>query len=530
MLAVESSQAPPARKRIYRLGYVVLVAILIAAGISIRLRMYLANLSLWRDEAALALNIVHKSFGGLWGPLDYDQGAPVGFLMIQKLVVTILGSGEMALRLWPVTASILAIPIFYFACRRILGPRAAVFALAFLALAANRMNYWADNKQYSTDCLISVALLFMAAGAITDPEHPFTPRRLRVLAISGAIAIWFSHPSIFVLAGIFAALAIRWFDDRPHRSLSGLFFLAGIWAASFLLNYFLCLRKLTRSDYLQHYWSVVAGSFAPVPNSLDAVTWYKRAFLELFTNFSIEFEGLAAVIFFLGLFELYRRGRHLVALLLVPLLAVLAASGLHQYPFDWRLLIFAFPLTMMTVAAGLDFFKGRTRLVQGIALAMLLISPISRSLATLKHPEPDCDMRGAVAFVARHHQSGDTIYLFQSARYDFAYYQDRFGLKDVPVVVSSERFATFADWAAELSRFQNQRIWIVDEDPFVGDLVRESDFAAQQPLVVDVLDPMGKSLWKKRTFNEFVACYDLRPEGRSEIQAIQADARDPQGK
>jgi len=110
---------------------------LIALGIFTRLRIYLADRSMWRDEAALALNVMHRSAGGLFGALDYNQGAPVGFLMIQKLLTSLLGSGEMAFRLWPTTASILAVPLFYLLCRELLSPRAAIISLAILRLSTD---------------------------------------------------------------------------------------------------------------------------------------------------------------------------------------------------------------------------------------------------------------------------------------------------------------------------------------------------------------------------------------------------------
>ncbi|MCX7754677.1 MAG: hypothetical protein N2117_05455, partial [Anaerolineales bacterium] len=77
---------------------------LIGLGLVLRLRQYLINRSLWLDEAMLALNILHKDVWGLLGRLDYEQGAPVGFLLLEKLVVTLLGDGERALRLLPFLA------------------------------------------------------------------------------------------------------------------------------------------------------------------------------------------------------------------------------------------------------------------------------------------------------------------------------------------------------------------------------------------------------------------------------------------
>ena len=39
--------------------------LLVALGISLRLRQYIANRSFWVDEATLALNLTHRNFWGL---------------------------------------------------------------------------------------------------------------------------------------------------------------------------------------------------------------------------------------------------------------------------------------------------------------------------------------------------------------------------------------------------------------------------------------------------------------------------------
>jgi predicted membrane-bound mannosyltransferase len=77
------------------------VAAILLIGILLRVRQYLTGRSLWADEAMLALNIVNRGFGGMFKPLDYDQGAPIGFLLVEKLFNSILGKNELALRLFP---------------------------------------------------------------------------------------------------------------------------------------------------------------------------------------------------------------------------------------------------------------------------------------------------------------------------------------------------------------------------------------------------------------------------------------------
>src|ERR1700738_3007458 len=83
------------------------VAILVGAWL--RSWRYLANRSLWTDEAALALNIVKRSFLGLTPPLLYDQRAPIGFLIAEKIAVTLFGNTEFSLRLVPQLAGLLSL-------------------------------------------------------------------------------------------------------------------------------------------------------------------------------------------------------------------------------------------------------------------------------------------------------------------------------------------------------------------------------------------------------------------------------------
>ena len=45
------------------------------------------NRSLWGDEAMLSLNISEKTFFQLFKPLEMNQVAPVGFLIIEKLFI-----------------------------------------------------------------------------------------------------------------------------------------------------------------------------------------------------------------------------------------------------------------------------------------------------------------------------------------------------------------------------------------------------------------------------------------------------------
>ena len=103
----------------------------VAIGMLLRLRQFLFDRSLWLDETFVALNIIHRSPAELLKPLDYNQGAPIGFLFLEKLATVSLGSSEMALRLLPFACGIVSIFLFKAVADRFLRPTAILLPLDF---------------------------------------------------------------------------------------------------------------------------------------------------------------------------------------------------------------------------------------------------------------------------------------------------------------------------------------------------------------------------------------------------------------
>ena len=112
-----------------------LALILIIVGTILRVRQYLFNRSLWMDEAYLSSNIVPRSYGTLLEPLNDNQGAPIGFLLLEELATAAFGDTEYGLRLVPLLAGIAALPLFYVAARRIVDRTAAFTGLGLLAFS-----------------------------------------------------------------------------------------------------------------------------------------------------------------------------------------------------------------------------------------------------------------------------------------------------------------------------------------------------------------------------------------------------------
>src|SRR5688572_28999727 len=90
-----------------------ITGLILLAGFLLRLRQYLMGRSLWLDEAMLALNIVNRNLGDLFKPLDYDQGASIGFMLVEKTFGLIFGRNEFSLRLFPFLVGLVSLWLFY---------------------------------------------------------------------------------------------------------------------------------------------------------------------------------------------------------------------------------------------------------------------------------------------------------------------------------------------------------------------------------------------------------------------------------
>jgi hypothetical protein len=537
MLSLHIKSSTPQRKSRHEL-FIAIALILV--GTAVRVRDYWGNRSLWRDEAALAVNFLHRSFFGMLKPLDNQQAAPVGFLLVQKLAATILGTSERGLRFIPLMASIAAVVVFWRLCRLLLTPRATLLALGLLSLNYRQYYYAQEVKQYSTDVFVAITLLYTTAkllllpspgtpgegqggGLFDEPStspYPNPPpeyqgrgksgipgrRGLIILGVLGALAVWFSHPAVFVLAGI-GVTSVWVLRKTPPRELAKLGWVFLAWVLSFALEYVLILRPLSRDGFMQSFWSA-AEAFGPIPKSIGALIWYKKRFLEIFDDpMGGEFVGLSAMIYVLGAGVLFRRNKTTLMLLTLPIAFVLAASIPHKYPFRSRMIMFIVPLLVATIGVGLDWLLEEPRRLVGIVAAVFLFeSPFFTTLNFARHVQTKNDIRASMSYVGAHKQPGDVYYVYPHCQYAFTYYQNRFGLSDARAIVGAQGVAGWDVYQKDLSQLAGHRAWVFFED------TNDHDGMNEQAMALHILDSMGKcvDVPAKQPYGEYVACYDLR--------------------
>lgn len=461
---------------------------IIAFGAILRAAQYLFNAALYVDEGALALNIIKRSFAGLLQPLDSEQAAPVGFLFLEKLAFLAFGESEYSLRLFPFLFSIVALYLFYEVARRCFQSWTVPIALAFFAVSGHVIYYAAQIKQYSGD--IAITLLIILLG-LEHGSKQLNAWRWTIFAAVGAIVVWLSHPSVFVLAGVGIALALSAMSEKDWPRFWKLAGVYAVWVLSFAAFYLISLRNLSGNQTLENSWAK-KGTFMPlVPHSIEDLKWYPGAVIKMFSNpGGLPFPVIAAIVFAIGCVALFLKNKKQLLMLTAPLLLTMFASGLHKYPFGRRLLLFLIPAVLLVLASGIEYIinkKPPYSVAAGLAIAaLLLFQPAGGATSNMLHPYARQDIKPIMAYVRDHKQPGDVVYVYHHQRESFLYYAKRYGFNESDYVLgidARDETKRRADWEAyqkDLDRLRGRnRVWLMFSHVRRIQGVREDEFMLQ---------------------------------------------------
>jgi hypothetical protein len=433
---------------------------LVGFGMVVRIRQYVFNRSLWLDEGMIAGNIINRSYGELLQPLADHQGAPVGWLWLQRTMVLALGDGERALRLVPLVAGVAVLLVALKVARALLPGWLLPVAVAFVAVSPFLIRYSNEAKQYQTDVLAGLVLLALSLPLVVGP---LDRRRLAIWSVVAAVAIWFSHPTVFFIAGFTAVLVAVRLARRDWSSLAALAVACLPWAASLLANHYWFLRRLGGDDKLLRYFE---RGFPPEPASpVGMVAWLADRW-EAFVRAPLGMgkAAVVAVLVLAGLVALIRAAPAQTGLLIAPVLLLIAAAVLRRYPLEGRLLLALVPIALLVVVAAADWGwrRGVVATVAGlIALGALLIPITANSVAMTRRPTHKEELRPVLQEMRSMLRPGDRVLVDTGARPAFTYYAARLGLHGDAVVSLGRRPGDCDDRRALARLAAGQRVWAV---------------------------------------------------------------------
>jgi hypothetical protein len=437
--------------RLRRITNSLLPVFFILLGTCLRLRQFAFNRSLWSDEAWLALNVVQRPLGVLLTkPQAANQTAPVGFLLLSDVLVTLLGPTDLVLRITPFLASLLALLVAYRIGLLSLESTAARATFLGLICCSPLLIYFSSEfKQYSSDVLVVLLILWVGL------RYGSQRHSAALLAVTGAIGLWFAHVAVFTMAAVGTVLTIEVIVRRQWRELLPLAAVGAIWTASLAADFMLSLKFLAANDYLSTYWQ---KGFAPVLiNSLAELRWYwDRALGFVFMAFGERGRGIGwrpewyspanlalLAIVVAGVVRLFSRCRRMAGFAVMSVAFVLVASGLKVYPFGSRVILFLVPLAYLAASGLVDWLASTPRpatRVASIVLAIgLVVSLLAPSLVIAAKPHNRSDIKGAMAYLLSHRVPNDALALSTWSEPAYAFYKPHFGPDRPPVVAIISR-------------------------------------------------------------------------------------------
>jgi len=488
---------------------------IIGFGILCRLRYYLADLSLGLDEATCVLNLA-RSYLELLFPVRPFPSEPVGYLLIQKFLMHTFGSSEYSLRLIPILSGIIALFLFYRLARSMLRPVAALIALGLFAISEPVIFYSAKLKPYESDIAITLFLLLLGNSFLLKKRPSW--RDGLFLGIAGGLSMWFSHPAVFVLAGIGSCLIYRHIKGSTERDNTVSAIALGAWLISFAGLYLVALRRLASYEILAAFWD---GSFAPSPISVYAFSkWTVKTFFNSFVvPAGLPLNGIAAFVFLIGSIALFLRKRETLFLLISPILFGMAAAVARLYPFTGRLIFFIVPSLLFLAAEGIveirdaarsrlllgrDAARPRSIPIGGILIAFLCLHPFLSATRNLISPRAFEHIKPVLSHVRDNRQADDVIYVYYGAYDQWRYYAKRYHFSERDYREGVRARNDLAAYKDDLERLRGKRrVWVVFSHVYRGSGIDEEQF------FLSCLDICGTRLDEFRGAGSSAYLYDL---------------------
>jgi len=410
------------RRAARSLGPAALVAVV---AVAFDVMKWVRAAPLWVDEEMIALNIRDRAFGELPGRLWLGQGAPFGWLVVQRIILLTLGPSELSLRLLPLLFGIATLATAVWVGHRWLGRYSAVLFVLLCAVGRWMSHYRFELKHYSADALFALLLPAMAAWAIADLDVDRAKTRWVRWWLVAALVQWFAMAALLVTPACALLLVIVIFLRHGSRAALHFSLVGLIWTASFAAHYVLSLQYTNSNPYLRSYWAEYLapsglsafGRIGWVAGQLDALAmdpggttrtvalWACALCGFLFTRHRVlaaMFASVPLMAFLLGAMRLVPLTARL-SLWIVPALylgiALLFDAGLRQGLPSWRMRQWA-RLAACAIAAVGAVYVSSDIAVRGVG---------SRDLVHRAQSNRAVDDRRAVAWLMARHRPGDVI-------------------------------------------------------------------------------------------------------------------------
>lgn len=330
-----------------------------------------------------------------------------------------------------------------------------------------------------------------------------------MLGAVGFLAIWISHPSLFVFAGILLSIGLTFAVRKDTHRLLWLLGISAAWMMGLSFVYFINLRHLESNNALINYWS---GAFAPLP-PWSNFRWYYNALIDILRDpATLSISAISVGLLIIGVFSLVFKRWQLMLVLLTPFLLTLIASALRKYPFSGRLLLFLLPLLFLLLAEGakqvriilLKVKRHLAELIYAFSVVYLLYHPASVVYKNLQSPPMGEHIKPVMSYISENYFSDDLIYVYYGARPAFEFYMSLYGFDQHDYIAGVAARNDPVKYLEDIEKLRGHpRVWFVFSHNCSWCIVNEEQF------ILEHLNKIGVKKGEFLSDGASVYLYDL---------------------
>lgn len=354
----------------------VLGLLIILSSIAVSIYTYTLGRSLWTDEAMLAYSVSQRSLLDLVAtPLDNIQSAPILYLYIVKIIISIFGDSEFTLRVFSFISYILVLCLSFFVSRNIFKIQYPIIPVACISGLALIIKYSNEFKPYMLD-VVAVLLVIIVYYLYTERKIQWT-----YLTVVWAILIWCSNPVCFFMATILSYEFVLSISHKEYTKSKELVFCGVGILISFLIYYFFWLQPVVDQGYMVEFWKW--RHFQPPINSFNLKFDY-YIIRDLFIPLGKFKAIIIAFCMVSGVFACFKIKNRYVNIVNLTFLLLIIISTLKMFPLQDRLCLFVYPLIVMLFFFYIDWFIKRKYVVFKIVISLLFLLSTNGVLRFLK--------------------------------------------------------------------------------------------------------------------------------------------------
>lgn len=347
----------PKTIKIFNILYFAAIAVIIILGIIIRTDVLINESSFFGDEGALISIIKQRSFLGLFRDLEFAQSCPSVFLVINKVIYSLFGMNEVALRFIPYFFGLLSFSIVPF-FKDFLFKNKILNLVLMTALIINYqlLYYSQEFKQYSSDVFFTLLLLLLF---FKTKDKINNEKTALIVGIIFAAIGYFSFTAEFLSFSICLYLVYKFIKNKNYKSV---FCIVIPYFLGLFIEYLL-IFKGTMSNGILSLWKDEPFAFCSADTAIQTIC--------KLTTYLYEEKIFFAMC--LGIIVLLLKDRLLAYILLIPIALNMISGFLHWYPFtDNRAILYLTPIFMIICIKPLDIIPTKNKMVNALFVLFTL--------------------------------------------------------------------------------------------------------------------------------------------------------------